>query len=523
MPVLPKSFYVIGASIRTTRTARHLQDPRFDLAAQPRALAALLPRLAATAAGRAAGLEPRLSYAQFQTRAPLRTYAHIEPFVRRMRQGEADVLWPGRCTHFARTPGTDGEPKLLPVTAALLTHFRRAGARSLFHYAARHRHSQIFHGRHLLLGSSSTLTPLPPTGPFSPFFGDITGIASLYLPAWVQRHFQAPSPAVAAIPDWSRRIQAILEHTRGLDITLLAGLPPWLVHLATTLRQSETLPLTLRSVWPNLECIVHGGTPLAPLQNELRELAGPEPVFHEIYAATECFVAAQDATPADGLRLLGDAGVFFEFLPLADYSPHLPPSLATKTLPLEAVRTDEPYVILVTTPGGLCRYVLGDIVRFTSTAPHRLIYLGRLPQLLDTFAERVSEKDLTDALVTVAQRHGWSITDFHVAPLVASTLTGRTHGCHEWWIELKPRTIETPTGPLLAGELDAELIAQNPAYAARRRGGAMTPPIVRLVMPGFFAHWMRHHQRVGDQHKLPRSRTDRLIADELSAMACFNA
>lgn len=528
MPVLPKGLHVIGASIRTARTARRLRRPQLDLAAQHRTLATLLARLTPTAAGRAAGLEPRLSYAHFQSRAPLRTYEQLAPFIERMQHGEADVLWPGTCALFARTPGTDtGQPKLLPVTDELLAHFRRAGATSLFHYTARVGHSGVFRGRHLLVGSSSTLAPLAKSDSFSAFSGEVSGIASLNLPAWVERHLYEPGAAAAQIAEWTPRVEAIVSRTRRADITLLAGLPQWLLAVATAVRQAETRgnarPLNLRSVWPNLECVIHSGTPLGPFQAELRQTTGPEVTFHEVYAATECFVAAQDAKPADGLRLLADAGVFFEFLPLADYAASPPATLAAKTVPLEGVRTGEPYVLLVTTPGGLCRYVLGDIVRFTSTDPHRLIYLGRLQQLLNAFTEQVSEKDLNDALIAVCQRHGWSITDFHVAPLVTSTLTGRNHGCHEWWIELKPLTVETPTGPLLAGELDAELVARNPTYAARRRSSIVEAPVVRLVMPGFFAHWMRHHHHIGDQHKLPRSRVDRTLADELSAMACFNA
>lgn len=528
MPVLPKSFYVLGATLRSACTARQLKRPRRALAAQHRALASLLPPLAATSVGRAAGIVPRLAYAQFQARVPLRNYEQFAPFITRMQQGEADVLWPGTCALFARTPGTDsGQPKYLPVTDELLAHFRRAGAGAIFCYTARTGDTGIFRGRHLLVGSSAALTPLVKTNTFSAFVGDLSGIATLNLPDWAERHLFEPGAAVAQIPAWPERLAALVERTRRVDITLLAGLPQWLLAAATAIRDAETRgharPRNLRSIWPNLECVVHGGTPLGPFHDELHQIVGPDTRFHEVYAATECFVAAQDSDASAGLRLLAETGIFFEFLRLADYVPSLPPALATKTVPLEGVRPDENYVLLVTTPGGLCRYVLGDIVRFTSTAPYRLIHVGRTDQLLTTFAENVSEKDLTDALVTVCHRHRWSITDFHVAPLAANTLTGRHHGSHEWWVELKPLTIQTPTGPLLAAELDADLAARNADYAARRRNGLIEPPIVRLVMPGFFAHWMRHHHRIGDQHKLPRSRNDRAIADELSAMACFNA
>jgi hypothetical protein len=176
---------------------------------------------------------------------------------------------------------------------------------------------------------------------------------------------------------------------------------------------------------------------------------------------------------------------------------------------------------VLTTPAGLCRYVSGTIVRFTSTQPTRLVCAGRTGLHLNAFGEHVVERDLAEVLALVCQRHGWSITQFHVAPRFAASRTGPNRGGQEWWIELRPGTVETPTGPLLAGEIDRELSHQHEGYGARRRSGSMEPPIVRLVMPGFFSHWLKHHAPALNHSQLPRCRSDRLIADNLMALACF--
>jgi hypothetical protein len=196
--------------------------------------------------------------------------------------------------------------------------------------------------------------------------------------------------------------------------------------------------------------------------------------------------------------------------------------MASKALSLEQVRPGENYVLLITTPAGLCRYVLDDIVRFVSVEPPRIIHVGRTQLRLNAFEENVLEKELTDSLVAVCQRHNWTITNFHVAPLFSSSLTGQLRGRHEWWVELRPGTNQTPTGPILAGHLDTDLTSRSESYASKRRG-PIEAPVVRLVMPGFFGHWLDYHKKWGGQKKMPRCRSDRLIADELSAMACFNA
>jgi hypothetical protein len=219
-----------------------------------------------------------------------------------------------------------------------------------------------------------------------------------------------------------------------------------------------------------------------------------------------------------------DSGVFYEFLPLSDFEESLPLSSAAKALSLEQVRVDENYVLLITTPAGLCRYVLGDIVRFISVQPPRLIHVGRTQLRLNAFDENVLEKDVTDSIVAVCQRRNWTITNFHVAPIFSSSLTGPTsNGHHEWWVELRPGTHETPTGPILAGHLDVDLASRSQSYATKRLRGSMAAPVVRLVMPGFFAHWLDFQKMWGGQKKMPRCRSDRLIADEFSALACFNA
>ena len=219
---------------------------------------------------------------------------------------------------------------------------------------------------------------------------------------------------------------------------------------------------------------------------------------------------------------MADAGLFFEFLPVQDYDPDRLATLGPKAVPLEGVRPNEDYVLLLTTPAGLCRYVLGDVVRFISTEPPRLIYVGRTGLQLNAFGEQVIEKELTDSLVAVCSPHGWSITNFHVAPAFSESNTGEIRGRHEWWVELRPGTMQTPTGVVLASQLDAELRARNPHYELKRRGVGLEPPIARLVMPGVFEHWMRHHGKWGGQNKLPRCRSDRVVADELMQLARFN-
>jgi len=513
----------LAASVMTLKTTRRLAKLGNGVAAQEHILADLLPQLARTAFGRQAGLPVGAGYADFRRCLVARTYEGFASHIERMKTGEADVLWPGKCRHFAVSSGTTAGPsKFLPVNDAMLAHFRRAGLDSLFLYTARTGHTQVFGGRHLFLGGSTALLPLDHfPGAVS---GDLSGITALNMPGWVERFLYEPGAGIAQMNHWPAKLEAIAARTLDRDITLLAGIPSWLLVLADTVRArarraGRSHTATLREVWPNLECLIHGGVPVEPFEAELRRAIGPGVNFHEVYPASEGFIAAQDVERGAGLRLLADCGVFYEFIPLHEYEESRLAELGEKIVPLAGVQPGINYVLLLTTPVGLSRYVLGDLVRFTSLNPPRLVYVGRTKLQLSAFGEHVIEKELTDALAAVASRHDWSVVNFHVAPRFPDPAAGRPIGRHEWWVEFKSDPVGEANCHVLATELDRELSVRNDDYAAKRGGGGLALPDLQRVPPGHFERWLKQAGKWGGQSKMPRCRSDRIIADQLAALA----
>jgi hypothetical protein len=526
MIVPPRALVNFAVGVMSARTARRLRRTNPGHADQRRAFAALTSRLATTAFGREAGIEAGLRYETFRTRVAPRTYEMLAPYLERMKRGETGVLWPGRCSFFALSSGTSaGRSKCLPVTEDMLAHFRQAGLNSLLYYTARVGHTGVFLGRHLLLGGTTTLAPLEGARPDAAYAGDLSGIATLNLPAWAEKHLYEPGSTIAQMADWPAKLQAIAKRTLRRDITLLAGIPNWLLMLWEALRAQavaeQVAAPNLKTLWPNLECLVHGGAPLAPFADQLPAALGPGVNLHEVYPASEGFIAAQDGDAAQGLRLMVNVGLHFEFLPMTAFNEGNLIHLGEKVVPLEDVRAGVDYALLLTTPAGLCRYVIGDVVRFLSTDVPRLIYVGRTNLQLSAFGEHVIEREITDSLLAVCRRHGWTVVNFHVAPVFANTLTGQTRGCHEWWLELKVPTVETPTANVISPELDAELKQRNGDYMAKRKGGGLEAPLVRLVKPGVFEEWMKKNGRWGGQFKMPRCRSDRMVADQLAELSRF--
>jgi len=240
MPVWPKSLITIGTGLLTARTARRLRKQNTALGQQDQALAHLTAQFGQTSFWRDAGIGQKLDYADFQAATPPRTYEQFVAPIERMKRGEADVLWPDTCAFYAVSSGTTAaRTKYLPITEAMLEHFRKAGLDSLLYYTARVGHAGMFRGRHLFLGGATQLSAIAESAPFEAYAGDLSGITALYLPDWVEKHLYEPGAAIAQMSDWPQKIAAIAARTAPLDITLLAGIPSWVLILAEALRKQS--------------------------------------------------------------------------------------------------------------------------------------------------------------------------------------------------------------------------------------------------------------------------------------------
>ncbi len=522
MTLAPRFLINFWAGYRVARFVRNLKALGRGAAAQQKTFAALMAQYPRTEFGREHGLTEKTSYAQFRESVPPRTYAHFEPLVQRMAAGEAGVLLPERCLFFVETANTTSDkPKLLPVPEGMLQHYRRGLHDALFLYAARVRHTGVFLGRHLHTGASTAL--IEQNGAYRT---SLDGILTLSLSPWAEANLHSPPAVVAHLPEGAEKNQATAQCMIGRDVTLIAGTPAAVYAVSLAAREvassGKRRMTSLQAMWPNLECFLHSGAPLGLYSEIMRGTLGPTVNFHEVYAAAEGIIAAQDDAHPVALRLLADAGLFFEFLPLRHFHEDTLANAGALCLPLEKIETGIDYVLLLTTPAGLCRYVPGDIVRFLSVDPPRLQFVGRTQLHLNAFGERVTERELLESLLVVCHHNNWQAVNFHVAPYHHRVAAGQTISSHEWWLELRTHSMKTPTANVIGPELDAELSRRNSDYAAKRANQSLDLPAVRLVMPGVFEQWAQGQSKISSASKMPSCRSDRLIADQLAQFSRFH-
>ncbi len=495
----------VYARRRLAQLAR--EDPA---ATQTRTLAALIRRARATAFGREHGFERIATPRDFAATVPLRRYDDFWTSYWKARfPALRDVTWPGRMPFFAVTSGTTtGVTKYIPCSWDMVRANRRAAADVLVHHLANRPRSRVLGGKSLLLGGSTALTRLAP-GVAS---GDLSGIAAATAPWWA-RPWQFPARALALEADWERKIDRLARDGLAQDVRSVSGVPSWLLVLVD--RMDALAPAARRrlaGLWPNLELVVHGGVNFAPYRAQFHTLLEEgHAETREVYAASEGFIAVADRGDGDGMRLILDNGLFFEFVPVADLGAARP----TRHWIADAeIGVD--YALVVTSSAGLWAYVLGDTVRLVGRDPPRLVVTGRTSYSLSAFGEHLIAEEVEDSVAVAAATAGLTVVDYVVGAVVPERAGELGH--HRFVVEFAPSLPARDALAAFARALDDALAATNDDYKAHRAGDVgMGAPRVLAVAPGAFQAWLASRGQLGGQHKVPRLIADRALLDGVLA------
>lgn len=483
-------------------------------ALQEQVLKRLVARAAATRFGRDHDFARLRDAHDFVAAVPLRRYEDFwSTYWQPTFPNLIDCSWPGLVPFFAVSSGTSsGTTKFIPVTAETLRSNRRAGFDLLVHHLRQRPHSHVFAGRNLLLGGSTELIARAP-GVKS---GDLSGIAAATLPAWA-RPFTYPPSRIARLSDWTEKMALLAECAPTANIRSIAGIPSWmLLFFDALVRRHPGRGTRLRDFFPALELVVHGGVNFAPYRPRFAEwLEGSHAETREVYAASEGFIAAADRGPGEGLRIILDNGIFYEFVPVAEIGAAAP----TRHW-IGNVETGIDYAPALTTCAGLWAYVLGDTVRFVSRDPPRLLVTGRLAYTLSAFGEHLTGEEIEAAVTTAAKAIGAGLRDFAVGALYPEK-PGEIGG-HLYIIEFE-RVVSAEERGLVAAAIDQDLMRRNLDYADHRAGGfGLLAPQIGVLRQGGFAEWMRRRGRLGSQSKVPRIIADPALFADLRAFAAAN-
>lgn len=487
-------------------TSRQLnKDMQQAEACQEKVFQRLIQQAQNTAFGKDHGFHKIKTYQDYKQQVALRDYEGLKTYIDLLKEGQSNILWPGKPRYFAKTSGTTSGAKFIPLSKASIPNHFGTARNAVFYYIHRYQRAEFMDGKMIFLSGSPALDEHNgiPTGRLS-------GISNHLIPSWLKSS-QLPSYPTNCIDAWEDKLDAIVEETVGQDLRMISGIPPW-VQMYYEKLLDYTGKTTILEVFPNLSLFVYGGVNFRPYRAKLESLTGGVIPSIETYPASEGFIAFQDQQDDEGLLLNINSGIFYEFIPLEKVHQQDAPRYS-----IEQVEKDLDYAILLNTNAGLWSYLIGDTVRFVSLKPYRILVTGRVNHFISSFGEHVIGHEVETALMQVALNQSIQIVEFTVAPKLSELAD--TNSYHEWFVEFDkiPRNIAT-----FSEQVDLILQELNCYYKDLRLGNVLQNLVIRPVPRNTFREFMQSIGKLGGQNKVPRLSDDRKIASALQKIIQLN-
>lgn len=473
----------------------------FPVSAQRNVLQHLVTQAQYTEFGRKYKFSRLFTVKDFKNRIPIHEYDDLKPYINRMMAGEENILWNTPIYWFAKSSGTTSEKsKFIPISEESLKdiHFK-ASKDVLTNYYKNFPDSDLLTGKSLVVGGSHQVHNIDEDIQY----GDLSAVLMQNTPFW-GHWIRTPDISIALLDEWESKIEQLAINTINENVTSLAGVPTWTIILIKRILQISGKK-TLKEVWPNLELYMHGGVSFTPYREQVNKLIGAPINYLEIYNASEGFFAAQNKPDDKGLLLFTDHGIFYEFLPVEEYR-----KPDAKTIGLKQVELNENYALVISTNGGLWRYLLGDTIQFTSLKPFKIKVTGRLKHYMNAFGEEVIVDNADKAIAIASAKTGSIVKDYTAAPVFFSE---NNNGAHEWLIEFETAP---PDLKVFINELDEALKSVNSDYEAKRyKNIALRKPLVHALEKETFNKWLKSKGKLGGQHKVPRLSNERKMIEEI--------
>jgi len=443
------------------------------------------------------------SYDVFRKNVPLHEYEDLQPYINRIISGEQNILWASQTKWFAKSSGTtSSRSKLIPVTKESLEDCHYKGGKDLLSiYYDNYENRKLYNGKHLIVGGSAQVNYLSNDS----YFGDLSAIIVKNLPWWAEIR-RTPAKEITLMSEWEEKIEKMAKSTIEENVYIIAGVPSWTMVLAKRILEISGKS-TLKEVWPNLELYMHGGVNFAPYKEAFQQLVGFDDMHYvETYNASEGFFGIQDKTDLSELLLMLDYGVFFEFIPME----HFQGTESKKVISLDEVEIGKQYALVISTNGGLWRYIIGDTIVFSQATPYRFHISGRTKSYINTFGEELIVENAERAIAKASKETKSQVRDYHACPVYMSNTN---LGAHQWLIEFEK---EPEDRKLFAEILDKTLKEMNSDYDAKRyKDMVLSFPKLTILPQDSFNNWLKKQNKLGGQNKIPRLSNNRKMADEI--------
>lgn len=430
---------------------------------------------------------------EFQKNVPVHDYDKMfDGWWHRCLKSESDVCWPGQVKYFALSSGTSGSSsKHIPLTKEMIRNIKRSSIKQILSLSNYDLPEGLLNRGYLMIGGSTHLVHM---GNY--YEGDLSGITASKIPSWFQ-YFYKPGKEIAMERDWPTKIEMIVNSAKDWDIAILVGVPAWIQIIVEKIIEKYQLK-TIHDIWPNLKIFVHGGVAFTPYKKGFERLMGKEMIYIENYLASEGFIAYTNRPNAEGMMLNIKNGIFYEFVPFNEenFEPDGSIKPQINSLSLADVEEGKEYAILLSTNAGAWRYLIGDVVKFTSKEKNEIIITGRTKHFLSLVGEHLSVDNMNSAIEKISTEYNLEIPEFTVAGIKHENLFA-----HHWYLGING-SLDLDKDKVIA-LIDSHLKQINDDYAVER-GHALKKLEITLVHSSKFIAWLKSKGKEGGQNKFPR-------------------
>lgn len=484
--------------VRALKLLKQFQkSPISPQTAQYQTLSALIKKSKNTAFGKQYHFEQILKEKDlgtiFREKVPVHTYSQmLENWWYRSLNGEKNVSWPGKVNYFALSSGTsDSASKHIPVTGDMIKSVRRVGTKQLFSLINFKIPAATFKKDVLMLGSTTSLNLV--NGCYE---GDMSGISTMNLPFWISKFYFKPGQKIAKTANWQDRIKLIVQHAHKWDIGMICGVPSWVQILLEEIVDHYKIS-NIHEIWPNLNVYIHGGVAFENYRESFAGLLGKPITYIETYMASEGSFGFNVKPSGQGIKLVLNAGIFFEFIPFTpsnfDEEGNLKPDPVAYSI--GEVKENVNYAVVLSTCAGAWRYLIGDVIKFTNAKESEIVIVGRTRQFLNLCGEHVSIDNINKAIQTTARKLNISIGEFTVAGIKYETLFA-----YRWYIGCDDVSVNADKVKKI---LDETLCALNDDYRIERKA-AIKEVLVELLPNDVFYGYLKWMSKDGGMNKFPR-------------------
>ena len=459
-------------------------------------------------------------YALYQQYVPAQEYEALRPYVERHKNGEANVLFPGKPIMYATTSGTTKEPKWVPITDVYLNSvYGKMTKVWLFNFIKNR--PKVFTGKIVSI-VGKVIEGYAPDGTV---FGSVSGVTQRDCPKFVKKLYASPAD-VFSITDYNARYYAIMRMGIERNITLIVTAnPSTIVEMQNnvnefydqyvddiehgTLNKDLNISPEIRAAirpylkpnperaaelralkqkygtvlpkhyWPNLQILNTWKCGNTKVYVDKFEHSFPEQMLHQEfgYFSSECrFGLVLDDTNNTVLFPHFHYYEFIEEHDLENEHPHF--------LQLHELEQGKRYCPFVTTYAGLYRYNMNDLVEvgpnFVNTPTVHMIQ--KVNGIVTMTGEKLHERQFIEA-VHAAEKELQMPVKFFVG------FADLSISAYHFYYEFEDLATTQQQAEQFTQKVDQVLQQSNIEYKAKRESFRVKDPVTHRLQHESFEHF----------------------------------